>query len=511
MQLLFDFETIRLDIYDQQGLATSASWSADAEIPPVGLSGGGNLISGNSGNGVVVTGSSSTGNRVIGNFIGTDLSGTVDLGNAGLGIALVDAVNNTVQGNLVSGNDDSGVFLTGSAPTTNMSNLIEGNLVGTDVSGTRDLGNTLMGIRLFQGIGPTIRGNVVSGNDNTNIIVDTLGSGAVIEENRIGTDASGNAPLQDLQGPAGGGGVMLVGRDNVLRANVISANPFDGVNIDGLDVPDGRGSGNLLQENLIGVGIDGSTPLGNGRYGIRVWRGASNNTIGVTGTTPGGDTRGNVIAHNAAQGVWVTSDSSTGNSVRGNSLYANGGLGIDVAQAGITSNDIRDLDVGANERQNIPVVGLAEYGATTRVAGVLHSVPLSTFTLDFYANTEIDPLGHGEGARWLGSAVVATDASGSASYDVELPAATASGERITATATSAAGSTSEFSISRVTTARDGTLVVTNTNDSGLGSLREAILTANQTPGTDPLRIWFRVPISDTGYVDTDSHLPAATH
>ena len=79
------------------------------------------------------------------------------------------------------------------------------------------------------------------------------------------------------------------------------------------------------------------------------------------------------------------------------------------------------------------------------MAGTLNSTANTTFTLDFYASAAADPSGFGEGARYLGSAVVTTDAGGNASFEVTLAAATTPGEVVTATATDPAGNTSEFS------------------------------------------------------------------
>ncbi len=397
-----------------------------------------NVISGNAGYGIAVQ--RGTGNRIEGNFIGTDSTGTLDRGNANSGVLLQDTTDNRLRANVISGNDVNGVFVHGSAPSTDMTNFIDANWIGTDATGTHDLGNTLMGVRIQQGTGPVVRENVVSGNDNSNIHVDATASGVLIEGNFIGTDETGNAALLNAQGqPAVG--VTLVGRENVVRRNVISANRVDGVNLDGLNVPDGRGSGNVLEENLIGVGLDGVTPLGNGRYGVRIWRGASDNRIGTTGTDPATDALGNVIAHNAEQGVLILDDASLGNAIRGNAIHSNGKLGIDLGGDGVTTNDPHtafDADSGPNQLQNFPVIRQARAGGQViRIAGQLYSTQETHFLVDFYANTQPDdPDGHGEGERWLGSIRVRTREDGVAAirFDVPLDQA-AVGEYITATAT----------------------------------------------------------------------------
>ena len=75
-----------------------------------------------------------------------------------------------------------------------------------------------------------------------------------------------------------------------------------------------------------------------------------------------------------------------------------------------------------------------------------------------------------------------TDGGGNVSFSVPLTTPSLVGQFFTATATDdPAGNTSEFSqdISSGTT-------VTNTNDSGPGSLRQAILNANANPGLDTI-------------------------
>lgn len=98
-----------------------------------------------------------------GNFIGTDVTGTADLGNSGSGIRL-DAPNNIVGGrtpearNIISGNE-SGMRIEGEG------NLVQGNFIGTDVTGTADLGNFGYGV-LLADVDDTTIGGAMDGAGN---------------------------------------------------------------------------------------------------------------------------------------------------------------------------------------------------------------------------------------------------------------------------------------------------------------------------------------------------------
>src|SRR4029453_14212599 len=65
-------------------------------------------------------------------------------------------------------------------------------------------------------------------------------------------------------------------------------------------------------------------------------------------------------------------------------------------------------------------------------------------TLRFFASPTCDPSGNGEGIVCLGTSSGTTDPAGNSPFGVTLPVSVAVGQFITATATSAAG-TSEFS------------------------------------------------------------------
>ena len=111
----------------------------------------GNLISGNTGNGLDIRGNQASGNVVLGNLIGVERSGSKPLGNA-IGVALSEGAARNEIGtlgatgigiggfpklNVISGNSRDGIDIEGtdSSPETT-ANTIGGNYIGTDYAGT---------------------------------------------------------------------------------------------------------------------------------------------------------------------------------------------------------------------------------------------------------------------------------------------------------------------------------------------------------------------------------------
>ncbi len=153
----------------------------------------------------------------------------------------------------------------------------------------------------------------------------------------------------------------------------------------------------------------------------------------------------NIIAFNGQAGIKVLDALTTGNSFRANSIFSNAALGIDLNGDGVTLN-APGVRGGANDTQNYPVLTkVVSTTTSTLVTGTLNSLPSQAFTIDFYANPSADPSGFGQGKRYLGSAIVTTNASGNAVISASLPVGGLVGQVISATATAASGDTSEFS------------------------------------------------------------------
>ncbi|RUL86751.1 DUF4394 domain-containing protein [Tautonia sociabilis] len=412
-----------------------------------------NVISANFSDGIVL-GARSSATLVAGNLVGTDLTGTLSLGNGQNGIRVVDSPDATIggiaagAGNVISGNGQAGIELSGLATVRS---LVQGNRIGTDAGGSTALGNGSHGLWIRSGAsGATVGGtnrdarNVISGNALSGItLADPTTSGHLISGNTIGLDLNefvalpnqhgitiDNAPGNTVGGAFGSGG------------NLISGNSGAGVVVTGASA-----IGNLLASNRIGTAYDFlPTSPANLSAGVSLRAGASGNTVGGVSSADGNSIRGN-----GGAGVEVLGASSTGNAILGNAILQNVGLGIDLGGDGPTPNDPGDADLGPNALQNAPVLTSVAFvtgvsaGLQVRVDGTLSSLPnLPNHIEIFLASTGAD--GRAQGDRLLGVVSTTTDANGLASFTATFPFdVSSSGDVLTATATDPSGNTSEFS------------------------------------------------------------------
>jgi titin len=400
------------------GSGTGLSIGGGASSNTVGGSttGARNIISANTNTGVSLFGAGTSGNVIEGNFIGTDATGSVALGNGHLadGVDITSgASNNTIggtvtgEGNVISGNGGNGIAFPSPQGTPATLNLIQGNLIGVDVGGTVRLANGSNGV-------------FIQGAAN----------------NTIGGTSTG-------------------------AANVISGNNASGVVIQASGTVGGttNGAGNIIQGNFIGTDRTGTLLLGNGNHGVYVTVNASNNLIG--GTLTGA---GNTIANNGGNGVLIGNDpptdtvaAGTGNGVFSNSIFGNGRLGINLGPNNSTPlpNDSAG-HVGPNNFQNFPVLAsVTQSGTATTITGSFtnSSTPNSTIRIEFFANSGTQPAdNHGQGRTFLGSLTATTDAQGRilnfSAVVATLPAGTTF---ISATASDQNNNTSEFSLNLAVT------------------------------------------------------------
>jgi hypothetical protein len=354
----------------------------------------------------------------------------------------------TVRGfaiNRFTGAANAGIWIAGPG-----GNVIQDNYIGTNLTGDGAFTSYIQyGVVIFgssgniigtneDGINDAAEGNVISGQQTGGILFETDGQGNqasdnLIAGNRIGTSADGNTALGN-----GRMGIFILGSGtgNGINGNLISGNPESGIYI---------GSDNIVVTgNQLGTNADGTAALPNG-YGISIQFG-NNNRIGGTGPLDG-----NVIAYSRFSGVLVE-NGGTGNAILGNSVYGNGALGINLLASGdpysgVTPNDPGDADSGSNDLQNFPQIGTALVtGTDTFISGTLHSTPNIGFRIEFFASSDADPTGYGQGRSYLGYVNVLTNSAGLANFVAQLPLVPL-GDVISATATDESGNTSEFSLS----------------------------------------------------------------
>ena len=275
------------------------------------------------------------GNNVVeGNFIGTDLTGTLDRGNTGNGI-YVSSSNNVIGGttaaqrNIVSGNGKPGIIISSLVAAAN-TNTVEGNYIGTDLTGTAPLGNDNVGVLIRDGVGNTIGGttgvspdacwgacNIIAATkriyaaDGYGVVIHrdlATTSGNVVQGNFIGTDITGTNAFGNvadgvrIDGAAGN----TIGGTTAAERNIIASSGSDGVDIRGTQT-----AGNTIQGNYIGTNVSGTIALPNTENGVYI----SNTPLNMIGGTSAAR---NVISGNGGAGVKIAGASATGNMLQSN-------------------------------------------------------------------------------------------------------------------------------------------------------------------------------------------------
>ena len=321
-----------------------------------------NVISGNWDNGVSIKGDYTESNVVEGNLIGTDVTGTFALANVGAGVFIgYGASYNTIggvasgAGNLISGNTGDGVQLHGPGEE---GNVVAGNLIGIDTTGELALGNNGYGVEIDGPTSATLQSGTGSGFSSGHNLIGRTGSSAagsnvisgnilggiyvargtldIVAGNFIGTDVTGTQAVAN-----GGDGVELgvtasgitIGGVTTTPGtglgNVISGNTGDGVDIAG-------GGYDVVLGNVIGTNAAGTAALANGSDGVLVSN-AANDTIG--GTASGS---GNLISGNTSDGVELSGAFANFDLIAGNLI------GTDVTGTVAIANAVGvELDEGA--------------------------------------------------------------------------------------------------------------------------------------------------------------------
>jgi titin len=444
------------------------------------ISGGGSTVRGLAINGFSVGGiwlhDSGGGDTIAGNFIGTDVTGTVAKPNswgptffysAGLQDAVVlygGGDNSTIGGtdpgsrNVISGNAGGGVYVQSNQVT------IAGNFIGTDATGGASLGNAGNGVLMDGSSNCTIGGttpgarNIVSANAGAGdtyadiwVSGGIINGGQVIRGNYIGTDVTGSKVLDDHND----GIRILNSADNLVAGNLISGHDT------GVDA--GSSVRTVVQGNFIGTDATGTTatgtdgkPMGNinGVSGAAVISGnliSGNRDSGIFGATNsviqgnliGTDVTGKVALGNhgpsGASGIYLPTGSDNnliGGTTAGarNVISANdsglkiGGSG-NVIESNYIGTDITGTQALGNREGGVGIEGTNNtVGGTTPEAQNL----ISGNRAGFAANGGVS-LGGGATGNVVEGNYIGTDVTGAAALgnDIGVSIGAASNNTIT--------------------------------------------------------------------------------
>jgi gliding motility-associated-like protein len=306
-----------------------------------------NVISGNTSDGITLF--SSTSSKIVGNYIGTNATGTSVLKNGSHGISITNESSfNTVGGlltesrNIISGNGKAGIVIT--SPI----NSVYNNYIGTDITGNTAIPNStdnatfanvwVSGSSTYSvTIGSTIpgKGNLISGSATDGIYLSNATSTSILG-NIIGLNAAGTEQLKN-----NGKGVSVNACTNINighglpgTGNVIAGNQNQGIYIT-------AGANINVQGNMIGLNAAGTAAIANGGSGVEIQNSSANIVVGTNADGVRDENEPNIISGNAAYGInLLTAASGTiagnyiGTNATGTAAVPNalGGLRVDALQ-----------------------------------------------------------------------------------------------------------------------------------------------------------------------------------
>jgi hypothetical protein len=364
---------------------------------------------------------------------------------------VISSAKNIIKNLGIVSFSDNGILITGPGARDN---VITGCYIGVSPDGVAARANSGHGIYVKSaGVKNRIGGNkadqrnLISGNLKNGIQIEKADS-TVVQGNYIGCDAGAKNKLGNQQSGIflyGSAQCTLIGGDAAEEGNVISGNLWHGILMQGNLVKQC-----LISHNRIGTDLATTLDLGNERYGLYLYGGASDNTIGPF----------NSILNNKKYGICISSNTTLRNHITQNAISKNFNSAIQLTSGG---------NAGV-----LPPTGLI-----VAADGVKGKAPARS-VVEIYS----DPADEG---AWFEAAVI-TDDLGNFYW-----AGNPKGPSVTATMTDDLGNTSEFTLPL----RIVPFTVTTTRDSLEGSLRWAIDGSNLTPEAD--KILFDIPKTDPGF------------
>jgi autotransporter passenger strand-loop-strand repeat protein len=321
-----------------------------------------NVLSGNGGNGIHVTDSD---NVVIqANFVGVGADNATVVANGANGL-LIDGSSQGTQvggviplGNVISGNTLNGIYVTDTASGFETFNTFAGVLAFSGIAP-----NGANGVLIDStGGNQTVRTNVLSGNVGNGLEISGDASGVTVVPNIIGLNTRGDVIIANgghgvlISGTAHDN---VIGGDGADQVSVIRQNTFSGNTGYGVAIT-GAAYNNTVKSSAIGTDIQELIALPNGEGGVLIDSTGPGNVIGVplTGWSPlpSPAVLVNIISGNDGNGITLGPNAS-GNVILNNWIGLNvvGAPSLPNTGETIQTNGNRNLIYGNTSYGSLPL------------------------------------------------------------------------------------------------------------------------------------------------------------
>jgi len=310
------------------------------------------------------------------------------------------------EGNVISGNSSNGIYI--DSASLNLSMAIRGNYIGTDDSGNIEIQNENDGIYVREFLGQLIIGglgdfgNLISGNNMHGMTIQDATAQTLVQGNTFGTNADESAYLPNRLWDISiyDSTYLTIGGDSTSYGNVL----MDGIYGTSIDHPIQH-----LEIKANWIGISRTGLIRSASYnskGIEL-KGVTNQSV-ISFNKITKFSKGIVISDkDVNSNIAILNNSIYNNTILGIDLNDNGVTPNDDRDADIGPNGLQNFPIISNVE--VTQYGDAKQ---VMFDLSLEAVPSTAYRLQVFSSPFCNQSGYGEGKQIIYSANVSTDENG---------------------------------------------------------------------------------------------------